>query len=312
MDKLSSLATPSATRAVLERHGLYTKYALGQNFLVNDGIVRKIVALADVQGEDAILEVGPGIGTLTVALLQEAGHVTAIEMDVDLPKVLAETTAPWDEKFALISANALDVTADDISAAGGSMPTKLVSNLPYAVAATVVLDYFQRFPFLSSATVMVQKEVADRICAKPGSKTYGAYTVKLGLFAQVVGRFPVSPGNFFPPPRVESSVIRLDRTQPRDSSGELIAPAQVECACMMADAAFANRRKTLSNSFKSYFSSLGERGKPVLEHLDDLFSRAQIDPRKRGEVLVQADFIRLAHAFADMNPGFSPVLKFGD
>ena len=305
MDRLSPLATPSATREVLSRHGLGTKYTLGQNFLVNDDIVKKIIALADVGAHDRVLEVGPGIGTLTAALLQRAAHVTAIEKDADLPAVLADTLAPWAASFTLLLKDALDLEeadlaagsaadlAGDLGAGYAALPNKLVSNLPYAVAATVVLDYFQRFPFLASATVMVQKEVADRMMARPGTKEYGAYTVKLGLFAQPQGRFPVSPGNFFPPPHVESSVVRLDRIALRDEAGASIPDSVCDAACEMADAAFANRRKTLANSCKTYFAGRGERGAAIAARLPELFEAAGIDPRRRGETLTQQEFIRL-------------------
>jgi len=310
--RLSPFSTPSATREVLERHGLYTKYGLGQNFLVNDDVIRKIIELADVQPTDHVLEVGPGIGTLTAALLQRASHVTAIEKDHDLPAVLADTLAPWEDRFTLLGMDALDVQSSDLGAehlAGKTaqrqsehraeespsekLPNKLVSNLPYAVAATVVLDYLQRFDFLESATVMVQKEVADRMTAKPGSKVYGAYTVKLSLFAKPCGRFSVAPGNFFPPPHVESAVLRLDRSMAHDAEGNALTAEELAAACTMADAAFATRRKTLANSCKTYFA-----GNPsVQERLPQLFEAAQIDSRRRGETLDQQEFIRLARAY---------------
>ena len=237
---LSTLASLAATREVLADHGLTAKYSLGQNFLVNDAIVQKIVALAELDGADRVLEIGPGIGTLTMALLKGAAHVTSIERDADLPAVLEETLAPWWDKFTLIQKDALDLQLSDLNAQ--AMPTKLVANLPYAVAATVVLDYFQRIDSLQSATVMVQKEVADRMAADPGTKNYGAYTVKLRLYAQPAGRFPVSPNNFFPPPRVDSAVIRLNRRPVTDASGAPLDANVVRAACTMADAAFASRR----------------------------------------------------------------------
>ena len=295
-DRFSPYSTPSATREVLERHGLYTKYGLGQNFLVNDDVIRKIIELADVQPVDHILEVGPGIGTLTAALLPRAAHVTAIEKDADLPAVLADTLAPWQDRFTLIQQDALDShllpRATRMAQGKTSDPNKLVSNLPYAVAATVVLDYLQRFDFLESLTVMVQKEVADRMTARPGTKTYGAYTVKLGLYAQPAGRFQVAPGNFFPPPHVESTVLRLNRTPARDDQNNPLTPEELAAACTMADAAFATRRKTLANSCKTYFA-----GDPATqERLPAIFEAAAIDPRRRGETLTQQDFIRLARA----------------
>lgn len=288
-ERMSPYSTPSATREVLERHGLYTKYGLGQNFLVNDDVIRKIVELADVQDADCILEVGPGIGTLTAALLQRAAHVTSIEKDYDLPAVLADTLAPWQGQFTLVNADALDIGADDLD---NPRPNKLVSNLPYAVAATVVLDYLQRLDFLESATVMVQKEVADRMMAKPGTKAYGAYTVKLSLVAQPAGRFAVAPGNFFPPPHVESAVLRLNRQIARDAAGKKLTAEELSAAFTMADAAFATRRKTLANSCKTYFA-----GNPdVQASLPRVFEKAGIDPRRRGETLDQQEFIRLGRA----------------
>lgn len=291
MGNLSTLASLAATREVLADHGLTAKYSLGQNFLVNDAIVQKIVALAELDGADRVLEIGPGIGTLTMALLKGAAHVTSIERDADLPAVLEETLAPWWDKFTLIQKDALDLQLSDLNAQ--AMPTKLVANLPYAVAATVVLDYFQRIDSLQSATVMVQKEVADRMAAEPGTKNYGAYTVKLRLYAQPAGRFPVSPNNFFPPPRVDSAVIRLNRRPVTDASGAPLDANVVRAACTMADAAFASRRKTLSNSCKTYFAGRGAQGGAVAQHLPELFERASIDPKRRGETLSLAEFVQL-------------------
>ena len=276
-DRLSPLASVPATREVLEAHGLATKKALGQHFLINDGIVRHICELAGLTQADRVLEIGPGIGTLTVALLQCSGAVTAIERDSDLPPVLARTCAQWQDRFTLINRDALEVGPSDLPFA----PNKLVSNLPYAVAATLVLDYFERFESLESATVMVQAEVADRMSAKPGTKNYGAFTVKLSLFAQPAGRFQVSPGNFFPPPRVNSAVLRLDRV-PCDG----MSRQQRKATMIMADAAFANRRKTISNSCRTYFSGVGGAS----ELLSQVFEKAGIDPRRRGESLGLDEF----------------------
>ena len=175
MTKLSYLASVSETRAVLESFGLMTKKALGQHFLINDGVVSRICDLAELSQEDVVVEVGPGIGTLSIALLQRSGRVIAIERDADLPSVLAQTCEHYLDRFTLIEGDALEVKESDFLV----LPNKLVSNLPYAVAATIVLDYFERFSTIQSATVMVQAEVADRMCATLGTKNYGAYTVKL-------------------------------------------------------------------------------------------------------------------------------------
>lgn len=298
MSHVSYLASPSATRAVLERHGLATKKALGQNFLVNDSVIARICELSEVCADDAVLEVGPGIGTLTVALLARAGRVLSVERDADLPAVLAETCADFDN-FTLLSKDALTLSQADLdeafgeAAAQGEAPNKFVANLPYAVAATLVLDFFQRFSSLQCATVMVQSEVADRMMAKMGTKDYGAYTVKLNLIAKPTGRFQVGPGNFFPPPRVTSAVIRLDR---RDDLG--ITAEEAAVASLMADAAFATRRKTIANSMKTFFS--GRKGcDGVVEKLPAILEGAGIDARRRGESLTLEEFIGLGAAYTE-------------
>lgn len=303
-ERISPLSSPSATRAVLEAHGLATKKSLGQNFLVNDAILRKIVELSELSEDDVVLEVGPGIGTLTIALLKNAAAVVSVERDRDLPKVLRATCAAWQDSFRLVEKDALDLEEADVRRALDDMPSgrplpmpgKFVANLPYAVAATLVLDYFQEFGWLDSATVMVQSEVADRMCAKPGSKNYGAYTVKLSLLARPTGRFQVGPNNFFPPPRVESSVIRLQRRNLAEE-GLDVCPADVEAACTMADAAFASRRKTLANSCKTYFSGRGAAGARTAACLPGIFEEAGIDPSRRGETLELGEFIDLGRAY---------------
>lgn len=290
MGKLSYLASVSETRNVLEQHGLMTKKALGQHFLINDGVVERICALAELEQQDNVLEVGPGIGTLTVALLQCAGQVASIEMDSDLPPVLAQTCAEWADRFTLIPGDALAIQPEQVPFA----PNKLVSNLPYAVAATIVLDFFERYESLQSQTVMVQAEVADRMCAQVGTKNYGAYTVKLGLLAEYHGRFGVSEGNFFPPPRVKSAVIRMDRR------AEVMEPELRRATMTMADAAFANRRKTISNSLKTYFSNPQTADELMLENIPDVLQRAGVSPKARGESLEREAFLELGKAYQEL------------
>ncbi len=293
MEKMSSLANVASTRAVLDEFGLTTKYSLGQNFLVSDAIIQKIIGLASFSRDADVLEVGPGIGTLTMALLKNAKRVVSVERDSDLPAVLAETLRPWSDRFTLIEKDALDLQREDLP----FEPTMLVANLPYAVAATVVLDYFEDFSTLESATIMVQKEVADRMVAQPGTKIYGAYTVKLRLYAEAAGRFAVGPGNFYPPPRVESSVLRLERRCLKDDAGMPLEASVLKAAATMADAAFATRRKTIANSCKTYFGGQGAQGAQIIDHLSPLFEKAGIDPRRRGETLDVSEFIKLGRAY---------------
>lgn len=278
----SYLANPRETRAVLEAHDLAPRHRLGQNFLVSDDVIGRILSLAELAPEDVVYEVGPGIGTLTVALLPRVARVVAVEADRSLPQVLARTCAQDSEKLCLVQGDALRMDAEQLEAASGEVPTKLVSNLPYAVAATLVLDVLQHMPTIGRLVVMVQAEVADRIAAVPGTKAYGAYTAKLALWGQVTGRFEVGPGNFMPPPHVDSAVVRIDRVPP--ACDDPVAVAQV------IDAAFAQRRKTIRNSMaaKGFEKSA----------LDVAFEEAGIDPRARAETLTPADFIRLSQALS--------------
>lgn len=296
----SRLANPRETRAVLEDFGLATKHRLGQNFLVNDEVVGKIVNLAELGGSDVVLEVGPGIGTLTVAMLAACRAVCSIEADRELEQVLAQTCATDGEKFALLMGDALRVTPEQVSAALAGLardgeappqPNKFVANLPYQVAATLILKFFQDFGSLERACVMVQAEVADRICAKPGNKTYGAYTAKLALLARPTGRFEVGPGNFMPPPHVDSAVVRLDRTPMADpASGEPLSAGRAARVAEIIDAAFAQRRKTIRNS-------MGANGFEK-DALDVAFAACDIAPTARAETLSPEDFVRLEGALS--------------
>ena len=293
----SWLASPRETRGVLESYGLATKHHLGQNFLVNDAIIGKILDLAELADSDVVFEVGPGIGTLTVAMLPLAGAVVSVEADRGLEMVLAETCARDSERFALVMGDALRVAPDTLTDAVAALgiegleptPNKLVSNLPYQVAATLVLRTFEQMPSVSRAVVMVQAEVADRMAAVPGSKAYGGYTAKLALYARPTGRFEVGPGNFMPPPHVDSAVIRLERHPLSDSdTGAVLSAEQISWCSQVIDAAFAQRRKTIRNSMSSNGFDKAE--------LDEAFAQSGIDPRARAESLSPEDFVRLAAA----------------
>lgn len=335
-----TLANASRTRAVLDAFDLRAKYRFGQNFLVNQAIIDKIIQLSQLTDDDYVLEVGPGIGTLTRALLQRAKQVCSIECDAQLPRVLYETLAPWLDHWTLIQADALDVntlphapnghhlhccecvsathsgaypearsdtfplhsvanTDANTDALLNQLPNKLISNLPYAVAATIVLDYFTRFPSLRSATIMVQKEVAQRMCAQPGTKAYGAYTVKLSLFARPVDMFSVAPSNFFPAPHVESTVIRLDRLSVHDAPYQ---PCELPAIQRAIEAAFANRRKTVFNSMRTFFAGCNNSASKtdargvLANNLLDALHVANIAPDVRGETLSREQFITLGKA----------------
>lgn len=291
----SALANPRATRAVLDRFGLSAKHALGQNFLIEDNVIGNILHFAGLDGGQAqdelptVLEIGPGIGTLSVAMLEYA-HVVAVERDRDLLEVLAETTSTRADRFSLIHGDALKLSREELDATLAKMdaplPHQLVSNLPYAIAATVVLDWLERFEFLDAMTVMVQSEVADRMNAQVGTKNYGAYTVKLRLIAKVTDRFQVSRNCFMPAPHVESAVVHIERNS--DGMDEELKKA----ACKLADAAFAQRRKNIRNSMQSAY----ER-----DVVDGLLEACDIPPTIRGEKLGPEQFVEMARVLLQMS-----------
>lgn len=294
----SPLANPAATRAALERYGLATKHRLGQNFLIDDGVIGKILSLADLDPDDAVLEVGPGMGTLTVALLRACAGVVAIEADPELEPVLADYAAER-PGFSYVMGDALAVTGEELDRAReraglGRPPRALVANLPYNVAATVILKYLDEHRELDFAVVMVQKEVADRIAARPGTRAYGAYTAKLGLIGRVTGRFEVPPSCFMPAPHVDSAVVRIDRygAGAAEAPAGLVGLGDAERARVgeVVRAAFSQRRKTLRNAMAS---SGFEKGL-----LDAAFSEAGIDPRARAETLSAERFRDLAASLA--------------
>lgn len=322
----SPLANPSATREMLEAFGLATKHRLGQNFLIDNHVIERIMGLAELAGTERVLEVGPGIGTLTLALVQGAGRVTSIEMDSELEPVLSAHAIDH-PNFNFIMGDALAVPPAQIAEALGGEPELLVANLPYNVAATIILQFFQTMPSLKRAVVMVQKEVADRIAAVPATKAYGAYTVKLSLYGEVTGRFEVPPRCFMPAPHVDSAVVRIDRVDGLAS----LAVHQVEGACGMnvpvlagdsdgvlardsnegqddvlaavpvgtpnaediarvVDAAFAQRRKTIRNSMSSNGFDKAA--------LDAAFAQCGIAPTARAETLSTSEFAQLAEVLA--------------
>ena len=285
----SPLANPTATREMLEAFGLATKHRLGQNFLIDNHVIERIMELAELSGDEHVLEVGPGIGTLTLALLQEAGHVTSIEADPELEQVL-RAHAVDHANFSFIMGDALKVPPAAVAEASGGDPTVLVANLPYNVAATIILQFFQEMPSLERAVVMVQKEVADRIAAHAGTKAYGAYTVKLSLYGEVTGRFEVPPRCFMPAPHVDSAVVRIDRMGTHGVA-PLDLTASRERVAQVVDAAFAQRRKTIRNS-------MGSNGFEK-DALDRAFDQTGISPTARAEALERADFMRLAMALGE-------------
>ena len=257
---------------------------LGQNFLHDPNTVRRIVAAAELSADDHVVEVGPGLGSLTLGLIDTAASVTALEIDPRLAGRLSttvETFAPqYAERLSVINTDALKVARADFDVA----PTALVANLPYNVSVPVLLHLLAELPSIRSVLVMVQKEVADRLAAQPGSKIYGVPSVKAAFYGDVSRAGTIGKHVFWPAPNIESGLVRIDvsETAPR-SVRDSIFP--------LVDAAFAQRRKTLRSTLAGIYGSAAAA--------EDALRAAGIDPGLRGEKLTVADFIRLGEARHD-------------
>jgi 16S rRNA (adenine1518-N6/adenine1519-N6)-dimethyltransferase len=273
---------PAEVRRRCAALGLSPSKRLGQNFVHDANTVRRIVREAGVGPDDRVLEVGPGLGSLTLPLLQAAASVVAVEVDGRLAAALPATVAEIDgqdaaERLDVVTADAMTLEAADLP---GAPPSALVANLPYNVSVPVLLHLWQRLPTLVDGLVMVQAEVADRLTAPPGSRTYGAPTVKLAWSARAVpaGRVPRSV--FWPVPNVDSALVRLYRVPPP------AVPVDREALVAVVDAAFAQRRKSLRAALA------GWAGSPAAA--EQVLRAAGVEPSTRGEQLDVAAFARIA------------------
>ncbi len=279
------LLRPGEVRELAGRLGVRPSKRLGQNFVVEQGTVRRIAALAAPGPDDVVLEVGPGLGSLTLALL-EAGPARILAVEIDrvladeLPRTLAERAPALAGRVTVIHADALRIGQDDLPAA----PSMLVANLPYNVAVPIVLHLLAAVPTLARGLVMVQAEVADRMCAAPGSRVYGTPSVKLAWYATARPAGTVPRSVFWPVPNVDSRLVAFTRHDPP------AGPASREEVFALVDAAFRQRRKTLRAALAGWAGSAPEA--------ERLLRAAGLDPGARGESLGVAEFVRLAAARA--------------
>ncbi|WP_375477202.1 16S rRNA (adenine(1518)-N(6)/adenine(1519)-N(6))-dimethyltransferase RsmA [uncultured Jatrophihabitans sp.] len=276
---MSALLGPAEIRALATRLGIRPTKALGQNFLHDPNTIRRIVRTAALSAGERVLEIGPGLGSLTLGLL-EAGHpVTAVEIDPVLAQALPVTVAERLPDAALSALTVLAADALQIETVPDA-PTALVANLPYNVAVPVVLHLLAAVPSLRHGLVMVQSEVADRLVAPPGSRVYGVPSVKAAWFAAATRAGAVPRAVFWPTPNVDSGLVRLARREPPPT----IASRQQVFA--LVDAAFAQRRKTLRAALA------GWAGSP--SGAEQALRAAGVDPSARGETLDVTVFARLA------------------
>ena len=274
---MSNLLGAAEIREIAERIGVRPTKKLGQNFVVDANTCRKIVKSADVGSNDVALEIGPGLGSLTLAMMESAREVIAIEIDDRLAAELPETAKRHGfdaNKLTIINEDAMSVSTLPIE------PTVLVANLPYNVSVPVLLRFLELFPTLRSGVVMVQSEVADRLVAKPNSKTYGSPSVKATWWADLTSAGTVSRSIFWPVPNVDSSLVRFVRHQ---SAGD---EALRKVVFKIIDAAFAQRRKMMRAALSDMCGGSAAAS--------SIIEASGIDPTIRGESLELADFIKIA------------------
>ncbi|MEV6629693.1 16S rRNA (adenine(1518)-N(6)/adenine(1519)-N(6))-dimethyltransferase RsmA [Actinoplanes sp. NPDC051470] len=278
-----ALLGPAEIRELAARLGVAPTKKLGQNFVHDPNTVRRIVAAAGLRPDDVVIEVGPGLGSLTLGLVGAAAHVHAVEIDPVLAAALPETVSS--ERLTVHPRDALRVRAAEFD----PPPTMLVANLPYNVAVPVVLSLLAELPTLRGGLVMVQKEVADRLVAGPGSKVYGVPSVKLAWYAEARAAGRVPPAVFWPVPNVDSGLVAFTkRDSPAAEPGRDLPAVERKKVFAVVDAAFAQRRKTLRAALA------GWAGSPV--RAEEVLVKAGINPQARGESLSVGEFTAIAAA----------------
>jgi 16S rRNA (adenine1518-N6/adenine1519-N6)-dimethyltransferase len=282
----ASLLGPTEIRELAARLGIQPSKRLGQNFVVDGGTVSRITTMAALQPDDVVLEVGPGFGSLTLPLLAASRRVIAVEVDRTLAAELPVTIAARAPQLA----GRLDVVAADAARLGplpGEPPTVLVANLPYNASVPVVLHLLATVPSLARGLVMVQAEVADRMSAPPGSRTYGVPSAKLAWYATARRAGSVGRAVFWPVPRVDSGLVSLVRHSAAEAAAVRATAGRQETFAVI-DAAFSQRRKTLRSALAAWAGSA-----PAAEVV---LRAAGVDPSLRGEALAVSDFARIAAA----------------
>jgi len=276
------LLGPAEVRLLADRLGLRPTKQRGQNFVIDANTVRRIVRTAGVVAEDVVVEIGPGLGSLTLALLETGARVTAVEVDPvlarALPATVAEHAPGQAERFTLVEADALRVTG-----LPGPAPTTLVANLPYNISVPVLLHLLALLPSLERGLVMVQAEVADRLAAPPGSKVYGVPSVKAAWFADVRRAGTVGRTVFWPAPNVDSGLVAWTRRETPPS--DRVTREQVFA---VVDAAFGQRRKTLRSTLRPLAGGT--------EQVEAVLAAAGVAPTVRGEVLGLDEFVRVTES----------------
>lgn len=280
---MSKLATHSKTREIIENHGFRLTKSLGQNFLVDDNLLKKIVDAAEITKEDIVFEVGTGIGTLTYELAKRAKKVVAVEIDKNLIPILQDTLCEFDN-VTIINQDILRTDLKELTPKyAQGRPIKVVANLPYYITTAIIMKFLESNISLDLFVLMIQKEVADRIAAKPSTKDYGSLTVAIQYYAtsEIIAKAPKTA--FVPQPNVDSSVIRLRIKTKRE-----VQVQNEELFFKVVRGSFSKRRKTIFNSLSTYENFDKQT---VLQALE----KSGIDPKRRGETLSIDEFAELTN-----------------
>lgn len=289
------IATPSRTKEILEKYGFSFKKSLGQNFLTEPNILRNIVAAADINREVNVIEVGPGIGALTEHLARSANQVLAYEIDRRLIPVLADTLSPY-PNVEVICQDVLktDLESDIKTVFGESdKPLKVVANLPYYITTPIMMHFLESSVDISEMVIMLQKEVADRITAKPSTKAYGSLSIAIQYYMEASVAFIVPKTAFVPQPNVDSAILKLTkREQPA------VVVTDETAFFKLTKASFHQRRKTLWNNLTSVYG----KDEETVAWLQQALATAEIDPKRRGETLSLQEFADLSNAMLALQP----------
>ncbi len=291
------LLKPHKTKEVLQSHGFQFRKKFGQNFLLDAHVLDKIIAAAEISASDFVLEIGPGIGTLTQYLCYYGGDVTAIEIDRNLIPILSETLADWDN-VSVVEGDVMKLNlAELIHERSGGRPVKVVANLPYYITTPIIMKLLEERLPITSITVMVQTEVAERMEAQPGSAAYGALSLAVQYYTAPKIKAYVPPNCFIPRPKVGSSVITLQKQQERPQVSD------ENLMFLLIRAAFGQRRKTLANAIKNAAEIRDYLGKygisPDRAYVEQILMDCGCTLTIRGEALGLSEFIRLTDRIAE-------------
>lgn len=289
MDIEKAIGTPSKTKEVLQKHGFSFKKSLGQNFIVDSNILENIVEKAGVHSNSGVIEIGPGIGALTEQLAKKAKKVLAFEIDQRLLPILEDSLKDYPVQIIHQDILKADVQKEIDSYLSECQDLKIVANLPYYITTPILMKLLMDKLPVSSITVMIQKEVAERMAAKPNSKAYGSLSIAVQYYTEAKVVMTVPKNVFVPPPNVDSAILHLNlREQP---------PVEVADEDLFFDlvrASFAQRRKTLNNNLSNYF-----KGKLDKDTIQETLKKAQVDPTRRGESLTMGEFANVTNAFKE-------------